>query len=159
MRRVPLPHRPAAALRRGFTLIELAISTSIAGVVAMAIYAFMLETRLSSARLEAEIELVRQAAVAGEWIARDVRAADAVEPVGGALEVIAPGEARVVYAIEGGGLVRRDAAGSALVGKSVAAVSARRLPRGWVVTLELRRALALGREVRLQRDLLVGDRR
>lgn len=144
---------------RGFTLVELAISSAIWGVIALSIYTFMLEARISGARLEAEIELQRQAALAGEWIARDVRAADAVEPVGGALEVIAPGERRVVYRVDATGLARVDGEVTLRIAKGVSAVSARRLARGWSVELVLVRPLVLGREVRIHREVMVADRR
>ncbi len=151
--------RTSNETRRGFTLLELAIVTSIWGVIALSVYAFMLETRIAGARLEAEVELQRQAALAGEWIARDVRAADAVEPVGGALEVIAPGERRVVYRVDASGLARVDGDTTLRVAKGVAAVTAHRQARTWIVGLELVRPLALGREVRIRREIVVGDRR
>jgi len=146
---------------RGFTLMELMVTVSVTGVIALAGHALMLETRVSGARLEAEVAMQREASLAGEWLGRDLRTADAVEPGKVGVEIVAPGERRVRWAVEPGGLVRIDGAERLVIGAHVARldIDRRATPPGWRVEIELVRPLVSGRGASMTRVLEIGDRR
>lgn len=142
--------------RRGFTAGELAITVSIAGVIAAGAGALYLETRIAAARSDANVQLVREASLAIETLARDLRNArsassDAVIDLGG--------KTPVKYVIDRPGLVRDDGDVRAPIARFVQSVSVREANEGFQIELVLERELAEGRRVRIVHASFVGARK
>lgn len=149
-----------SAPARGFTLIELMVVIACAGIVTSAIGAFYLEVRIAGAMEEAKLQLQREAGLAGEWIARDLRDARGVETSSAGTVRIDREPGAVRYLIDEAGLSRQDDRERRLLARFVRGFKADEDgPGGRHVELELTRYLVFGREVRLRRSLYVRSRR
>ena len=140
--------------QRGFTLIELMIVTVILAIVAGALGALYLEARVSGARVEASLELEREAAVATEWLRRDLRGATAVATTTTGLTITRGPLPRVRYLVDEGRLVRDDGAPRAL-GRRFRALSAEPVSeRVERISLSLERPLSAQTTARIERSFV-----
>jgi prepilin-type N-terminal cleavage/methylation domain-containing protein len=144
---------------RGFTIAELAAALSIAGIVAAGAGAFYFEGRASAARTEANIALVREASLAVETIARDLKNARRASSNASGLELDVGDPDRVRFVIDAAGLSRDDGEERIAIARFVRAVSVREEKGGFHLELALERSLAEKRTVRIVREAFVGTRR
>lgn len=139
--------------RAGFTLLELMIVTTVAGLVTAAAGALYLEARLASARIEAELQLQREASLIAEVLGRDLRSAPPGAPASGELALETP-DGPVRYRVEGG-LVRWAGGERWVLGRHVTGLER----AGSEVALTLERPLLGARTVKLTRAIHGGSRR
>lgn len=145
--------------RRGYTVSELAVVVSIAGAITAGAGALYLEARIAAARSDANVQLTREASLAVETIARDLRdARKASSDTAGAM-IDVGGDAPVKYVIDRSGLVRDEGDDRAAIARFVRSLAIREANGGFQLELTLERELAEGRRVRIVRASFVGTRR
>jgi prepilin-type N-terminal cleavage/methylation domain-containing protein len=145
--------------RRGFTLMEMSIVVSLLGLVFTASTVLFLEGRSAVARSEAHVELTRSASLATEWLAREIRSAEKVEPLedGVACSI---GDRRITLRAEGGRLIRAEGEERLAIARGVRRLTVTpRVSGGHQIDLTLWRDLVFGREIRIERQFWVGPRR
>ena len=143
-------------MKRGFTLIELMIVTTISTIVIAAACAFYLEVRIGAARTEAELAMTRDASLALEWMARDTAGADRVfGDEHGA--TISRGEEVIRWEIGEQGLVR-IAGSSRIVARRATQLAVETTPNGERFVLTSERKMIRGRNAEIVRSAFVGRR-
>lgn len=145
-------------MKRGFTLIELANVLVISSIVFGAGGALYLEGRVAATRLEAQVGLQRQASLAAEWIGRELRSADRVEPGEDGLS-LADADRALRFGVEEERLFVEEAGERHVIARGVTALRVDPEQGRWRVHLVLERRLIQGREVRIERDFWIARRR
>lgn len=143
--------------RRGFTMVELMIVVAISGTVAAAGGAFYLEHRVGAARIEAQVNLQRNASLALEIVARDLRGARAVATEDGIVVVHTSEGQTIRYALDDGKLARAVNGGEPWVLlRFVRAFGVEDWSdgSGWVAHLVVGRELLEGRKIVLERSVI-----
>jgi hypothetical protein len=133
--------------------MELALVISLAGVITAAVAAFYLEGRIAAARSEANVQLSREASLALEAIARDLRGGKSAETLDRGIAID-----DINYQVRESLLVRGHGDEHLPVAHFVRAVRVKEEDNGHTVEVELVRTLAPEREARLVRRAFVAWR-
>lgn len=135
---------------RGFTLIELMVVVTISAIMSAALGRLYVEVRVSGARVEAGLELEREASLVTEWLRRDLRGARAIQAAGAGVEIEREG-GKIIYRIDERGVLWRNQGEERAIAKRIIAIEPTALERSASIRLQLERPLANLGSARIER--------
>lgn len=144
---------------RGFTLLELMVVSSLSVVIAGAAGMFYYQARVSAARIEAQLQLQRQASLVAEFLAADLRAAQESRGSKTGIDLKTFDGEQIAYRLSPDGLVRARGASVMMLSGRMQSIKLTQ-KKGWrEVRMRLLRKMPQGRNVQIERSFRVRGRR
>ena len=126
-------------MKRGFTLVEVLLVTGLMGVVSGYVFMLHFETYAATARIEAQVVLQREASLAAEVIASDIRSGSMTT---------------TRFVVRDKRLWRGDRA----IAKHCESIASERNGDAWTVTLKFGRFAGINRRLSISRVIAVEAR-
>jgi prepilin-type N-terminal cleavage/methylation domain-containing protein len=141
--------------RRGFTLIELLIVVAVTSIVMGALGHLHLETRVSAARLEADLVMERSTSLVAAWVSRLGRGAEEIRATDRGIEFVLYDGQRVELFSADRRLIELRGEEKTMIARHIDGLGIEEQAGSWVVEIRAVRPLIDGAEQRRVRSLRI----